>query len=188
MRSDRRLRCNIEGTATEMDFVSNFAGRFGLHMPEKSSKDEDMIDKVDWWFQEGGGTVGVDIKSRKKGCLDESITTILLEAYGVSGHGGWLCTKSKYLAFDSDEGFYMVPSIECRDAVVRLVGVPPTPTDLRHRGEQPKTLNRWIGRKMSEYSRGLDVFCYVAASELVRLCNGARFEQRFFNKENNDGI
>ena len=70
---------------------------------EKSSRNEDVRDHIDfWWDSPKKGRIGIDVKGIKKNNrgdkkLDDSIQW--LELQGVTGYPGWLYGKAEYIAF-----------------------------------------------------------------------------------------
>lgn len=70
---------------------------------EKASRDEDMYDHIDfWWDSPRKGRIGVDVKGIKKNSRNDKKqddTIHWLELQGVSGKPGWLYGKAEYIAF-----------------------------------------------------------------------------------------
>lgn len=70
---------------------------------EKSSKNEDMYDHIDfWWDSPKRGRIGIDVKgikkhNRKDSEVDDSIHWI--EMMNVRGNLGWVYGKAEYIAF-----------------------------------------------------------------------------------------
>lgn len=70
---------------------------------EKASKEEDMYDHIDfWWNSPKKGRIGVDVKGLNKGKRNDKEyddTIHWLEVQGITGHPGWLYGKAEYIAF-----------------------------------------------------------------------------------------
>lgn len=69
---------------------------------ERSTKQEDMFDHIDfWWDSPKKGRIGVDVKGprrdKRKGDFNDSIQWVELK--NVQGNDGWLYGKAKYIAF-----------------------------------------------------------------------------------------
>jgi hypothetical protein len=79
---------------------------------EKSSKNEDMYDHIDfWWDSPKGGRIGVDVKGMRKNKrddkdYDDSINW--LEFMNVNGNLGWLYGKAQYIAFRTKKNIIFV--------------------------------------------------------------------------------
>ena len=79
---------------------------------EKSSKEEDMFDHIDfWWDSPRKGRIGIDVKgikksNRKDKYVDDSIHWI--EMLNVRGNPGWIYGKSEYIAFRTFEKILFV--------------------------------------------------------------------------------
>ena len=69
----------------------------------KSSKEEDMFQHIDfWWENPKGGKIGIDVKgikkkNRKDKEVDDSIHWI--EIQNVRGNKGWIYGDAEYIAF-----------------------------------------------------------------------------------------
>lgn len=79
---------------------------------KKSTKEEDMKDHVDfWWDSPKMGVIGIDVKgmkkkSRKDAEVDDTINWI--ELLNVRGNPGWIYGKSKYIAFRTKKNILFV--------------------------------------------------------------------------------
>lgn len=85
---------------------------------EKSSKQEDMFDHIDfWWESPKKGRMGIDVKgikkkTRKDAEVDDTINWI--ELMNVRGYPGWVYGKSKYIAFRTKTQILFVPTEKLR--------------------------------------------------------------------------
>jgi hypothetical protein len=79
---------------------------------QKSSKNEDVYDHIDfWWDSPKKGRIGVDVKGLKKSKrddkeYDDSINW--LEFKNVQGNIGWLYGKADYIAFKTKASILFV--------------------------------------------------------------------------------
>lgn len=83
---------------------------------EKSTKNEDMFDHIDfWWDSPRKGRIGIDVKgikksNRKDKIVDDSIHWI--EIQNVRGNPGWIYGKSEYIAFRTFEKILFVKLVD----------------------------------------------------------------------------
>ena len=83
---------------------------------EKSSRNEDMFDHIDfWWDSPKKGRIGIDVKgikkhNRKDSEVDDSIHWI--EMMNVRGNLGWVYGKSDYIAFRTKTKILFVKLID----------------------------------------------------------------------------
>lgn len=79
---------------------------------ERATRDEDMFDHVDfWWDSPKKGRIGIDVKGIKKKKRsdkegDDSINWI--EIKNVNGNPGWIYGKATYIAFRTNNGILFV--------------------------------------------------------------------------------
>lgn len=100
--NERRVYSNQVGDLTAQRFVD--ACEAIGYTCEKSDRNTDIYDHIDYFVTRLNGTTSVDVKG------GNHPNTIWVEFKNVHGNNGWLYGKAEYIAFDMPElgGFVMV--------------------------------------------------------------------------------
>lgn len=94
------------------DFVMNAVKHTLGGEVERSTRSEDLIDHIDfWWDSPRKGRIGIDVKGlnkskRSDSQYDDSIHW--LELQNVKGKDGWLKGKAEYIAFRTNSNIIFV--------------------------------------------------------------------------------
>ena len=108
---DTSGRCAAMGQSAEDTFAA-LAKEQGFTV-KKSSDHQDRIEHFDFLIEKGGKRYRVEVKSKKgfsilhKGRMIRDF--FLLEFVGVTGRAGWLYGQADLVAFQEENGFYLVP-------------------------------------------------------------------------------
>ena len=112
---ERRQYSNQVGDITAQRFVE--ACEAIGYSCEKSDRNTDIYDHIDYFVTRLQGTTSVDVKG------GNHPNTIWVEFKNVNGDAGWMYGKAEYIAFDMPEvgGFVMVRTNELRNLCEKIV-------------------------------------------------------------------
>lgn len=112
---ERRQYSNQVGDITAQRFVE--ACEAIGYSCEKSDRNTDIYDHIDYFVTRLQGTTSVDVKG------GNHPNTIWVEFKNVNGDAGWMYGKAEYIAFDMPEvgGFVMVRTGELRNLCEAIV-------------------------------------------------------------------
>lgn len=108
----RRFASSInEGNAAEKKF-EEIIKKLGFTCKYLSDFKSQCHDHVDYSVEKDGKTALIDVKAMKRISRSDkkpSSSKIWLEFKNVNGKNGWLYGKANFIAFESDDGFHLVP-------------------------------------------------------------------------------
>lgn len=108
---DTTGRCAAMGETAEQQFVA-IAKAHGYTVTQ-ATPNQDRLDHFDYTIAKDGKAFKVEVKSKKGfGIYHNGRRTtdfFLVEFVGVAGFAGWLYGKADLVAFQEENGFYLVP-------------------------------------------------------------------------------
>lgn len=107
-----------EGFAAEKTFTE-IARSKGLIIQE-ATKEENMLEHIDYYLKGKDKTVSVDVKSRKRTSRKNKSFNdewIWIEIKNVQGRNGWLYGKADFIAFETENEFLLCP----RKSIINIV-------------------------------------------------------------------